>query len=167
MSPRSEPFQLVAAASADELAAARALMRDYAAGLAREHGVDLERWGFAEEVDGLPGAYGRPAGELLLARDAAGWLGCGAMRPLAAGECELKRMYTRPMARGRGVGRGLAEGLIAAARRAGYRRVLLDTLPGMTVALALYRDLGFLPTPPYAERAVPHVHFLALALDPP
>jgi ribosomal protein S18 acetylase RimI-like enzyme len=123
-------------------AAIVALLREYEAGL----GVSLCFQDFEAEVAGLPGAYAPPGGQMLLARAASGGLaGLVALRPVsdAPGSCEMKRLYVRPAVRGSGLGRELAIAAMEEARRLGYRRMYLDTLPAMRQAQALYRSLGF------------------------
>jgi len=66
--------------------------------------------------------------------------------------------------RGRRTGRRLVEQVIAAAREIGYRRLVLDTLPQMTQALALYRWFGFREIPRYDANPLPGVVYLALDL---
>jgi len=141
----------------------RRLFSDYAAGL----GIDLCFQDFAGELAGLPGKYARPGGTVLLARDGAGTAqGCVAMRPLPSlgNACEMKRMYLAPMARGQGTGQALALAIMAAARAAGYRLMVLDTLSDLTAAVALYRRLGFAEAPPYYDNPVPGVLYLACPL---
>jgi ribosomal protein S18 acetylase RimI-like enzyme len=70
----------------------------------------------------------------------------------------------RPAYRGCGLGRQLAEAVVAAAREIGYRRLCLDTHPTMSAAQALYRDLGFRPTEPYCDNPHPGVLYFALEL---
>jgi putative acetyltransferase len=77
---------------------------------------------------------------------------------------ELKRMYVAPGARGSGAGRLLATEAVAAARRLGYERLLLDTVASMTGAIAIYRDLGFRPTGPYRHNPLPDARFFVLDL---
>lgn len=88
-------------------------------------------------------------------------LACGTLSRAAA--CELKRLYVREARRGRGVGRALAEAAVAAAKRAGYRQIYLDTLATMTEAQALYRSLGFAATDAYYE--TPHASTVYMRLD--
>lgn len=90
--------------------------------------------------------------------------GCIGLRPLTDEDGEIKRLYVAPAARGHGVGRLLIERVIDAGRRAGYRRLLLDTLPSMSAAVGLYRSLGFAPIAPYCFNPVPDALFLALDL---
>lgn len=128
----------------DDLAAVRSLFQEYADGL----GVDLCFQGFADELATLPGRYARPAGGVWLAVAGEQLAGCVALRPFGDGAGEIKRLYVRPAFRGTGLGRTLAERVLTEAAAAGYRRVVLDTLPTMTAAASLYRSLGFVEVTP-------------------
>jgi putative acetyltransferase len=152
---------LVDAASPDDLAAARRLFRAYADWL----GVDLCFQHFEQEVASLPGAYAPPRGRLLLAKVGGEAAGCVALRPLASDVCEMKRLWVEPGFAGFGLGRELAEAIIATARAAGYRRMRLDTLPArMPAAQHLYSSLGFVEIPPYYDNPLDGVVMLELAL---
>jgi carbonic anhydrase len=89
--------------------------------------------------------------------------GCAALRDLGA-DCELKRLFVRPEARGAGFGRRMVEAGVAAGAARGYRRLVLDTLPMMTGAIRLYRTLGFREIAPYNSNAFPGTLFFALDL---
>ena len=128
----------------------RALLREYAAALP----VDLDFQDFEAEVATLPGKYARPKGRLLLARNDDRVLGCIGMRPLNGTDCEMKRLYVRPEARGLQLGRQLVERLCEEAREAGYTRMFLDTLPTMETAQRLYAQLGFEATAAYVFNPV-------------
>lgn len=65
---------------------------------------------------------------------------------LLDGDAELKRMYTVPSARGRGLARGMLRYLEEQARSAGRTRVVLETGTQQPEALALYASEGYLPT---------------------
>ena len=150
-------------ASDADVEAARALFAEYADSL----GVDLGFQGFDDELAALPAGYLPPTGVLLLAEGAGGTVvGCVAVRALEADACELKRLYVRPAGRGAGLGRTLTEEAIAAARRLGYRRMRLDTLPTMQTAYALYREIGFRDIEPYRFNPVPATRYLELDLGP-
>jgi GNAT superfamily N-acetyltransferase len=156
-------FRLANARSAEEIAAAAALFREYADWL----GIDLSFQDFEAELASLPGKYAPPTGELMLAYssddDA---LGCVAVRQLkASAVCEMKRLYVRPAARGLGIGRALVAAVIGAAETIGYTHMKLDTLPSMPEALALYKRCGFLEIPAYYYNPVPGTVYLGKRLS--
>jgi putative acetyltransferase len=157
-----EIVSLSASPAAAELEVVRSLFREYADSL----GFSLSFQGFEEELAGLPGPYAPPPGRLMLAFTEAGEgaagepAGCAALRPLEPGVCELKRMYIPPAFRGRGLGRLLAERLLAEARRAGYESIRLDTIDTMKEALGLYRSLGFREISPYRYNPIPGAIYL-------
>lgn len=96
-----------------------------------------------------------PHGELLLVfRDEIA-VGIGCLRKSLADTAEVKRMYVQEAARGAGVGRALLDGLVTAARAAGYTRLRLDSSNFMTAAHALYRSNGFSDVAPYPESEIP------------
>jgi GNAT superfamily N-acetyltransferase len=90
--------------------------------------------------------------------------GCVALRPLTDGVCEMKRLFVPPAFRGQGIGRKLAEQVIAEARLIGYAAMKLDTLPRLKSATDLYTKLGFSPCPPYYDTPFKETVFLELPL---
>jgi putative acetyltransferase len=154
------PFELQRVEGGRAVESVRELFREYQAGL----GIDLCFQGFAQEVAELPGAYAPPAGRLYLALQKHEPAGCVALKPLKQATCEMKRLYVRPAYRGCGIGRMLTEHALGEARAIGYERIVLDTLPAMQEAQALYAALGFVETDAYTVNPVDGVRFLALDL---
>lgn len=140
---------------------AAGLFQEYAGELA----IDLCFQGFAAELTRLPALYGPPNGcLLLLIRDDAA-VGCGALRSLAEGICEMKRLYVRGSLRGGHLGRAVAEQLISRGREMGFKSMRLDTLADMQAALRLYRSLGFREIPAYYANPIPNAVYLELDLS--
>lgn len=125
--------------TAKQIKLARRLFVEYAESL----GFDLHFQDFQTELENLNKIYARPDGLILLAYTNDGLAGCVAMRRFEGDTCEMKRLYVRPEFRGRGLGRLLSKDIIERARKAGYKKMLLDTLATMTEAIALYKSLGF------------------------
>jgi putative acetyltransferase len=87
------------------------------------------------------------------------------MHKLEADICEMKRLYLRPPFRGKGLGRILANAVIAEARNIGYKFMRLDTVePVMKDAVALYRQLGFYEIAPYRVNPMPGTLYMELQL---
>lgn len=122
--------------------------------------------GFDEELAALPGKYGAPKGNLLLASNTGGEIaGCVAIRPINDTDAEMKRLYVRPAFRGLALGRRLAEASVSFARSADYQALCLDTIAEkMAVAESLYQDMGFVKTAPYYENPVVGATFYRLDL---
>lgn len=160
----SPTLEFITPETADQLQATRIIFQEYATQL----GVDLCFQNFDAELAGLPGDYASPQGALLLALIDGEIAGCCAMRPLQSTDypnaCEMKRLYVRKPFRRFGLGRQLAEAALDAARMAGYRHLLLDTLSDMESARALYTDLGFEDIPPYYHNPIAGAHYLKVDL---
>lgn len=123
--------------------------------------------GFQEyeaEFAGLPGKYAAPEGRLLLAYEGGTVLGCAALRRVDESTCEMKRVYVRPAARGRNLGRLLVEAILSEAKLAGYSRICLDVLSEFTEAQKLYESMGFVHAKSVSFNPVPGTKFLALTL---
>ncbi len=153
-------IRIVRAESGGELEHARSLFEKYAASLE----FSLEFQDFEEELASFPGAYGPPNGCILLALSDGKPAGCVALRQLEAGTCEMKRLYVLPEYQGSGIGRALAEAILIEARRLGYERMRLDTVPSMKAATGLYKSLGFKEIPPYCHNPIEGAIYMERAL---
>ena len=153
-------IQIIQATAGDQLAIARDLIIEYAASL----DIDLDFQNFEQELNDLPGDYAPPKGQILIARLKQETAGCVALRKFDQTCCEMKRLYVKPEFRGSGVGRALADAIIAQAREAGYTAMRLDTLPFMGTARTLYKTLGFKEIPTYRFNPVEGTAFLELTL---
>lgn len=134
------------AEGAAETEVARGLIEEYARSLP----FSLDFQNFAAELAGLPAPYAPPGGCLLLAWQRETPVGIVALKPLAPGIGEVKRLYVVPAARGTGLGRVLLECAIDAACYRGHKRVRLDShRASMAGAIRLYQRLGFAEIPAY------------------
>jgi putative acetyltransferase len=151
----------VHAESAPQIAQARELFLEYAQSL----GFSLCFQSFDQELAELPGNYAPPDGRLLLAQYDGALAGCVALHRLDPKICEMKRLYLRRQFRGKGVGRVLAETIMAEARAIGYERMRLDTVePIMKDAVAMYRRFGFKEIAPYRPNPIAGAMYMELTL---
>lgn len=125
---------------------ARALIADLNAelsGMYPEEGANHFRLEADEVAPGRGAFVAARAGERLV--------GCGAVRRLDADSAEIKRMFVRREARGRGIGRLLLATLEGEALGLGVRRLVLETGQRQAEALALYTRAGFARIPAFGE----------------
>ncbi len=154
-------FTITQVESLAQVERARELFLEYAQSL----GFSLCFQNFDQELAGLPGDYAPPGGRLLLASYRDQLAGCVALHSLETGICEMKRLYLRPQFRGKGLGRALAEAVIADARGIGCSSMRLDTVePVMPNAVAMYRRLGFKEIEPYRPNPMAGALYMELAL---
>ena len=149
-------MQIRAAVSGDDFARTRELFREYV----KTPGVEVCVSGFEEELGKLDSKYFA----VLLAWDGDEAVGCGALREIGEGRAEMKRVYLRPEARGLKMGRALVSALIERAREQGCHTLLLDTLPSMQSAIAMYESLGFEQVASYSKDNPPEALCFSLAL---
>ncbi|MFC2953520.1 GNAT family N-acetyltransferase [Marinicaulis aureus] len=94
-----------------------------------------------------------PAGDII---------GTVGLLPMGDGVAELRKMYLKQSARGRGHGKRLLTHAIKQAKELGFRRIELQTARVLEEALGLYAKYGFAPSP---EAALERRCDQALALD--
>lgn len=159
----SESFHITRLSTPQDIQDSTKLFEAYAESL----GIDFAFQQVDTERATWPGKYAEArGGALLLARNEDGEaIGGVALRGLASGVCEMKRLYVDPRGRGLGVGRALAEAIVAEARRLGYCRMRLDTLASMSAARGLYQALGFREIEAYYDTPIAETVFLELVLD--
>ena len=138
-------FEYITVKTDDEYAAAAVLFKEYADSL----DIDLSFQHFDRELAGLKSMYAPPLGGIILCRINSDFVGSIAIRPQEPGIAEIKRMYVKPLFRGRGTGEILLQRIIRLAKEYGYEKIRLDTLNTMTPAMNLYKKHGFTEVPPY------------------
>lgn len=154
------PVKIVNADSPDLVAKAKVLFLEYA----RSLNFSLHFQHFDKELAELPGEYSPQTGRLLVALDGEEAIGCVALRKIDSTICEMKRLYVRPMCRGKGIGRQLGMEVIREAEEAGYTKMRLDTLTSMKEAVSLYRSLGFKEIKQYRPNPIHGALFMELFL---
>ena len=127
-------------------------------------GLDLAFQEIEEELAGLPGEYAPPRGTLFVAEDNGRLIGMIGVRSFEGAICEMKRLYVRPEARGRGLAKQLIAAALDEARRLRYSEIRLDTLPMMGDAQSLYVALGFADIPPYYDTPIAGTRFMSKRL---
>lgn len=93
----------------------------------------------------------REKGVFLIAREGDRAVGCGAVRLLADGRAEVKRMYVRPEAQGARIASAILSRLEAEAVIRGASGLVLEMGPRQPAARRLYEAFGFRPVPCWGE----------------
>jgi len=117
------------------------------AGLAAEY---EQRYGPGDEMAlAHPDEFDPPTGAFVVLLDDGQTVAGGGIRRRQHDTCEVKRMWTSPGYRRRGLASTVLAALEDVARRLGYTRVQLETGPSQPEAIAMYGHLGYRAIPPF------------------
>ena len=129
-------------------------------------GIDLCFQNFEAELVNLPGEYAEPKGSIFVVEESKSvFVGCIALRPYSNEVAEIKRLYIQPSSQGKGYGILLLERALDMAKAAGYKKVILDTLPTMERARNLYRVFGFTQIGAYYNNPLDDVEYYEKVLS--
>lgn len=139
---------------------ARFCRGEYFAELARrfDAGFDPAQGNPSDDADLAP-----PTGVFIVARIDGNPVGCGGIKPLGEQIAEIKRVWTAPQARGRGVASAIVRHLEDIARSRGVSVLRLDTNRNLAEAKALYLKAGYREIPRYNDNPYAH-HWFEKAL---
>ncbi len=121
------------------------LIAELDADLAVRYGSD------ADPVLAHPEEFELPHGRFFVVTKEGLPLACAGIRRIGPATAELKRMYVRPTARGRGLARLLLATCEDAASELGYDQLWLETGDAQPEAVALYLSAGYEPVPAFGQ----------------
>ncbi|MFT3909629.1 MAG: GNAT family N-acetyltransferase [Ferruginibacter sp.] len=133
------------------------ILEAYGIYMYRELGLIAGKEKFDKEMNDFPlKKYSWPLGCFLLAYYGDEVVGCVGLSKYDDNNCELKRMYTMPAYRQKGIAHKMVTDAIAIARQLGYKNILLDTNKEMAGAVSLYNKMGFEEIPAWCENENPN-----------
>lgn len=106
---------------------------------------------YAAILDRIEVIHAPPDGVIRIALLAGAPVGCGMAHRLSPDTAEIKRVFVRDVARGKGAGYAMMQSLIAGCRDQGFRRILMDTGNELKAAKSLYLSMGFRLRGPYQK----------------
>jgi GNAT superfamily N-acetyltransferase len=149
---------LVPVETASEREAARVLLVEYlrwVGEIARSsYGLSFDIEAMARSDIEDPAKFYPPTGRFYLVRHDGRDIGVGCLKRLAPKVGEIQRMYIQPHLRGVGAGRALVDRLLRDAKELGYTKVRLESLRALAPAHGLYRSVGFVEVPAYADNSM-------------
>lgn len=124
----------------------------------------LEIQNYEKELKNLNIKYALPNNRLYLAYYNNRLAGCIGLRQIDKTNCELKRLYVKPIFRGKHIGNYLIEQIIKDAREIGYSYLLLDTFPFLKNAIHIYKSYGFYEIPSYNNNPIENLIYMKFNL---
>lgn len=154
-------FQIKRAQFPDDLESVLQIYKEYVSSTS----VSLDYQNNEAEFNNLSAKYSGKYSQIFIACEGGEVLGCAAFREHTSVICEMKRVYVRPIARGRQIGQALVKHVINEAKKVGYHQICLDVLPEFKAAYELYVSLGFKEHEPITYNPVEGAHFLGLDIN--
>jgi ribosomal protein S18 acetylase RimI-like enzyme len=109
----------------------------------RETGTFVEGWDLDEDLLDIEGTYLNDSGEFFVGLLADRIVAIGALRGIAPGRAEIKRMRVDPAFQRRGFGQAILDALEERATELGYATLHLDTTVQQQAARRLYTKNGY------------------------
>lgn len=116
------------------------------------------RYGVADPIAADPATFGRPDGVFLVAYVQGVAAACGGYRAHDIDMVEIKKLYTSPQYRSRGLGRQVLSALERRAVGQGTRGAVLESGARNEAALALFNTAGYRPTARYVNGRDPQIN---------
>lgn len=158
--PDARQIKIEIASSPADFAAGAALISEY-----REEFYEILRLqNIDQELQELEQRYSPPNSQFFLLKEAESVLASAILKRFSEDAVELKRMYLKSEARGKGYGKLLLAHCIQKAKDLGFQRMVLDTEPVMTDAIKLYEKFGFQRRDAYYASPLPNVLYYELIL---
>lgn len=110
-----------------------------------EYGLEPAPKTTDRDLDDIETFYAQGSFDVLVAPDG-DIIGTVGIAPLGDGVCELRKMYLKRSARGKGLGKKLLTHALARARDMGFRRIELQTARVLEESIELYAGFGFTPS---------------------
>ncbi len=156
----SVKVEIIAAQTADDIAAVRDVFIAYLAFIEDYLGQSLGFQNTNEEFKTFPDMYRA----LFLARIDGEAVGACGIKAFAADIAELKRLYVLPTGRGHNLGERLTQAAIEYSKAEGFEKMYLDTDPGLIHANKIYERLGFTDIERYYGNPMGCSRYMALTL---
>lgn len=121
---------------------------------------DLSFQEIDEELTSFPAKYKEPDGSFFIAKDGNIIVGCVGLRKIESKICEIKRLFVKDEYKGKGQGKELIKSIIEEAKKKGYEKIRLDTLPKMKAAQKLYEKFSFYQIEQYVVNPIKGATFM-------
>jgi len=118
-------------------------IRELVFSVLQEYSLSLDPQDTDRDLDDIEGNYHARNGHFVVVEDGGRIVACMGLFALDEYTCELRKMYTQPAVRGKGLGKQLMEHAVARARELGYSRMVLETATVLKEAISLYKKYGF------------------------